>query len=240
MKEEGIPLTHYGIRLDSGDLAYMSKKARKMLDEAGFQDAVIAASSDLDEHLIYSLKNQGGSHYLLGRGNQPDHLPDCPAFGGVYKLAAIQNEKENSSPRSSCPKIRKRSRTRAIKPSTGFYDKTTGKIRADLICLADETFDEKKDMIIFDPPGNLEKNKDPGRLLYPAGTSGSGIPRRANAYIRLPLSWRSGITVRRKRIPFGMRQSGSTIPIRYTWICPTNCLKIKACLLEQMSMDALK
>ena len=61
MKEEGIPLTHYGIRLDSGDLAYMSKKARKMLDEAGFQDAVIAASSDLDEHLIYSLKNQGAA-----------------------------------------------------------------------------------------------------------------------------------------------------------------------------------
>ena len=61
MREAGIPLTFYGIRLDSGDLAYMSKKARKMLDEAGFPDAVISASSDLDEYLITSLKNQGAT-----------------------------------------------------------------------------------------------------------------------------------------------------------------------------------
>ena len=92
MKEAGIPLKNYGIRLDSGDLAYMSKKARKMLDDAGYPDATIAASSDLDEHLIYSLKNQGAAITSWGVGTNLITSKDCPAFGGVYKLAAIQNE----------------------------------------------------------------------------------------------------------------------------------------------------
>ena len=73
MREAGIPLTFYGIRLDSGDLAYLSKKARKMLDEAGFPDAVISASNDLDEYLIDSLKVQGCKITLLGRRHSSDH-----------------------------------------------------------------------------------------------------------------------------------------------------------------------
>ena len=73
MREAGIPLTFYGIRLDSGDLAYLSKKARKMLDEAGFPDAVISASNDLDEYLIDSLKVQGCNNYVLGRRHSSDH-----------------------------------------------------------------------------------------------------------------------------------------------------------------------
>ena len=80
MKEAGIPLKNYGIRLDSGDLAYMSKQARKLLDAAGFTDAVIAASSDLDEHLIYSLKNQGAAITSWGCGHQPDYLQRLPCF----------------------------------------------------------------------------------------------------------------------------------------------------------------
>ena len=73
MREAGIPLTFYGIRMDSGDLAYLSKKVRKMLDEAGFPDAVISASNDLDEYLIESLKLQGCCDHLLGCWNKPDH-----------------------------------------------------------------------------------------------------------------------------------------------------------------------
>lgn len=91
MREAGIPLTSYGIRLDSGDLAYMSKKARKMLDDAGFPDATIAASSDLDEYLINSLKSQGAAITLWGVGTNMITSKDCPAFGGVYKLAAVQD-----------------------------------------------------------------------------------------------------------------------------------------------------
>ena len=92
MREAGIDLTFYGIRLDSGDLAYMSKKARKMLDEAGFSDAVISASSDLDEYLIESLKLQGATIRSWGVGTNLITSADNPAFGGVYKLAAIKGD----------------------------------------------------------------------------------------------------------------------------------------------------
>ena len=93
MKEAGIPLTFYGIRLDSGDLAYLSKKAKKMLDDAGFPDAVISASNDLDESLINSLKIQGAAINSWGVGTNLITSKDCPSFGGVYKLAAILDKK---------------------------------------------------------------------------------------------------------------------------------------------------
>ena len=80
MRETGIPLTFYGIRLDSGDLAYLSKKAKKMLDEAGFPDAVISASNDLDETLIASLKMQGAADQLLGCRHEPDHIQGLPVL----------------------------------------------------------------------------------------------------------------------------------------------------------------
>ena len=79
-----------GIRLDSGDIAYLSKKARKMLDEAGFTNAIISASSDLDEYLINSLKTQGCTVTSWGVGTNLITSSDNPAFGGVYKLAAIK------------------------------------------------------------------------------------------------------------------------------------------------------
>ena len=92
MKDAGVKLTRYGIRLDSGDLAYLSKKARKMLDEAGFPDAVISASNDLDENLITSLKIQGAQIRSWGVGTHLITSKDCPSFGGVYKLAAIKDK----------------------------------------------------------------------------------------------------------------------------------------------------
>lgn len=78
MKASGIDLKGYGIRIDSGDLAYLSKKAYEMLDAAGFGDAIISASSDLDEYLIYSLKTQADQ--LLGRWYQHDHLQRLPCL----------------------------------------------------------------------------------------------------------------------------------------------------------------
>ena len=80
MRDAGIPLTFYGIRLDSGDLAYLSKKARKMLDDAGFPDAVISASNDLDEYLIDSLKIQGAAINVLGCRHKPDYLQGLPVL----------------------------------------------------------------------------------------------------------------------------------------------------------------
>ena len=99
MREAGIPLTFYGIRLDSGDLAYLSKKARKMLDDAGFTDAVISASNDLDEYLIDSLKAQGCTVTSWGVGTHMITSKNWPSFGGVYKLAAIMDENGNFVPK---------------------------------------------------------------------------------------------------------------------------------------------
>ncbi|MDU7537901.1 MAG: nicotinate phosphoribosyltransferase, partial [Peptostreptococcaceae bacterium] len=88
MKAAGISMDSYGIRLDSGDLAYLSKQARRMLDDAGHEDAVISASCDLDEYLIADLKRQGAEISLWGVGTKLITSDDCPSFGGIYKLAA--------------------------------------------------------------------------------------------------------------------------------------------------------
>ena len=99
MREAGIPLTYYGIRMDSGDLAYLSKQVRKMLDAAGFTDAVISASNDLDEYLIESLKLQGATITSWGVGTNLITAKDNPAFGGVYKLAAVRDADGNFQPK---------------------------------------------------------------------------------------------------------------------------------------------
>ena len=82
MREEGIQSKSFGIRLDSGDLAYLSKKARKMLDDAGFPEAKISASNDLDEYLIHDLKQQGAAIDVWGVGTHLITSKDCPSFGG--------------------------------------------------------------------------------------------------------------------------------------------------------------
>lgn len=159
MKAAGIPLSFYGIRLDSGDLAYLSKKARKMLDDAGFPDAVISASNDLDEFLIDSLKVQGAAITSWGVGTNLITSKDCPAFGGVYKLAAVKDKDG-----SFIPKIKLSENTEKItnpgnKTIYRIYEKDSGKIKADLICLVDETFDEKEPLLLFDPLEPWKKTK---------------------------------------------------------------------------------
>ncbi len=160
MRDSGIELKNYGIRLDSGDLAYISKKAKKMLDAAGFEDAVIAASSDLDEYLINSLKSQGATITSWGVGTNMITSSDNPAFGGVYKLAAMYNKETGEF----IPKIKLSENTEKVtnpgnKKILRIYDKETGKIRADLICLVDEEYDESQDLIIFDPIETWKKTK---------------------------------------------------------------------------------
>ncbi len=182
MRESGMELKNYGIRLDSGDLAYMSKRARQMLDAAGFTDAVISASSDLDEYLIDSLKTQGSAITSWGVGTNMITSKDNPAFGGVYKLAAVYNEETGEF----VPKIKLSENTEKItnpgnKKILRIYDKATGKIRADLICLDDETFDESEDMIIFDPIETWKKTKIKGgtytlrELLVPVFKKGECV-----------------------------------------------------------------
>ena len=166
MREAGIPLTSYGIRLDSGDLAYLSKKARKMLDDAGFKDAVISASNDLDEFLIDSLKVQGAAITSWGVGTSLITSKDCPAFGGVYKLAAIKDQDGNFVPKIKLSENSEKVTNPGNKTIYRIYEKQSGKIKADLICLVDERFNEEDSLLFFDPIEPREKTKLAGRR-YP-------------------------------------------------------------------------
>lgn len=159
MQEEGIPLTFYGIRLDSGDLAYLSKKARKMLDEAGFTDAIISASNDLDEFLIDSLKAQGAAITSWGVGTHLITSKDCPSFGGVYKLAAIMDINGNFIPKIKLSENSEKITNPGNKTIYRIYEKNTGKVKADLICLVGETFDENQPLLLFDPLEPWKKTK---------------------------------------------------------------------------------
>ena len=139
-----------GIRLDSGDLAYLSNKAREMLDEAGFENAIICASGDLDETLIRSLKEQGARIDTWGVGTKLITSADMPALGGVYKLAAVyENGKE-------IPKIKLSDTTEKItnpgvKEVLRIYDAATDKAIADYIVRAGERVDTSKPLTIFHP-----------------------------------------------------------------------------------------
>ena len=141
----------YGIRLDSGDLAYLSKEARKMLDAAGFTNAIISASSDLDEYLIDSLKTQGAKITSWGVGTNLITSKDCPAFGGVYKLAAVKVGDEEFVPKIKLSENTEKITNPGNKTVYRIYEKANGKLKADLICLVDVEFDESKDLVIFDP-----------------------------------------------------------------------------------------
>ena len=159
MREAGIKPKSYGIRLDSGDLAYLSKKARKMLDAAGFEDAVIAASNDLDEFLINDLKIQGAAITSWGVGTNLITSKDCPSFGGVYKLAAIQNEAGEFVPKIKISENTEKITNPGNKTIYLIYDKETGKMRADLICFVDETFDPSEDLLLFDQNATWKKTR---------------------------------------------------------------------------------
>ena len=159
MKERGVTLTKYGIRLDSGDLAYLSKKARKMLDAAGYPEASICASNDLDEYLIHDLKMQQAAIDSWGVGTHLITSKDCPSFGGVYKLAAIQD-----TDGSFVPKIKLSENTEKItnpgnKTIQRIYEKENGKIKADLICFEDEVLNPEEDLLLFDPVETWKKTK---------------------------------------------------------------------------------
>ena len=157
MREAGIPLTFYGIRLDSGDLAYLSIQARRMLDEAGFPDAVISASNDLDEFLIDSLKAQGAKITSWGVGTNLITSKDCPAFGGVYKLAAIwDKEKQEFIPRIKISENTEKITNPGNKTIYRIYD-NNGKIKADLIAFSDEHYSEDEPLLLFDPVETWKK-----------------------------------------------------------------------------------
>lgn len=139
-----------GIRLDSGDITYLTKKARKMLDDAGFTDCKIVVSNSLDENIIRDIILQGAKIDSFGVGERLITAKSNPVFGGVYKLVAKEENGE------IVPKIKISENPEKItnphfKKVYRIYDKQNGKATADLICVHDEVVDETKPLEIFDP-----------------------------------------------------------------------------------------
>ena len=159
MKAAGISMDSYGIRLDSGDLAYLSKQARRMLDDAGHEDAVISASCDLDEYLIADLKRQGAEISLWGVGTKLITSDDCPSFGGIYKLAAERKTGGEFIPKIKISDNPEKVTNPGIKKVLRIYDKTTGKLKVDLIALEEETIDTNQDLVVRDPKARWKKMK---------------------------------------------------------------------------------
>lgn len=138
------------IRIDSGDITYLSKKARKMLDEAGFSDCRIVASNALDEYLIRDMSLQGAKVDLFGVGERLITAASSPVFGGVYKLSAIERE-GRIEPRIKISENVNKITNPGFKKLWRLFDRNTGKAIADLITLNDEIIDETKPYVLFDP-----------------------------------------------------------------------------------------
>ena len=153
LKEKGYkPL---GIRLDSGDLAYLSKTARKMLDDAGFTEAIICASGDLDEYSITSLKNQGAKIDLWGVGTRLITSDKTPSLGGVYKLSAIEENGKIKAKIKISDNLVKITNP-GFKTVYRIYNNENMAL-ADLVCLKDENIDENKPLTIFHPVETWKK-----------------------------------------------------------------------------------
>jgi nicotinate phosphoribosyltransferase len=145
--------------LDSGDFAYLSKKARQMLDEAGFPEAKICASGDLDERSISSLMQQGAKIDIWGVGTKLITSEDLPALGGVYKLSAVFHDDGTITPKIKMSDNSEKVTTPGFKTLYRMYDKHTGMAIADLITLADEVIDESKNITIFHPIDTWKKKE---------------------------------------------------------------------------------
>ena len=146
-----LGITKCGIRLDSGDMAYLTRKARKMLDDAGWTECKITVSNSLDEHLIQELLRQGACIDAFGVGERLITARSEPVFGGVYKLAAVEAEDGTLVPRIKISENVAKITNPHFKKIYRFYGNDTGKAIADYLCVHDEVVDDSKDLEIFDP-----------------------------------------------------------------------------------------
>lgn len=152
-KEVLLPkgITKCAIRLDSGDLAYLTRKARRMLDEAGLPFCKIVVSNSLDEYIIRDILNQGAKIDAFGVGERLITSKSDPVFGGVYKIAAIEDARGNIVPKIKVSENIAKITNPHYKKLYRLYDKENGKAIADLICIHDEVIDDTKPLEIFDP-----------------------------------------------------------------------------------------
>lgn len=148
-----------GIRIDSGDITYLSRKARKMLDEAGLTECKICISNSLDEKLIEDLIYQGACIDSFGVGERLITSKSDPVFGCVYKLAAIENENNEIIPKIKVSENAAKITNPGFKKIIRIYDNISNKALADLICLHDEIININDDLEIFDPEATWKRKK---------------------------------------------------------------------------------
>ncbi len=146
-----LGITKCGIRLDSGDMTYLTKKARKMLDEAGWTGCEISVSNSLDEYIIQDLIRQGAQIDMFGVGERLITARSEPVFGGVYKLVAIEREDGSVEPKIKISENVGKITNPHFKKLYRFYGNDTGKAIADYLCVYDEEVDDSEDLLIFDP-----------------------------------------------------------------------------------------
>lgn len=156
LKPKGI--TKCGIRLDSGDMTYLSKKARKMLDNAGYKECKIVASNSLDEYIIRDIILQGAKIDVFGVGERLITSKSDPVFGGVYKLCALQNENGEIIPKIKISENTIKITNPHFKKLYRIFDNETGKAEADLLCVYDETINTKE-LELFDPNDTWKTKK---------------------------------------------------------------------------------
>ena len=155
LKPKGI--TKCGIRLDSGDMAYLTQKARKMLDDAGWTECQISVSNSLDEYIIQDILRQGAKIDMFGVGERLITARSEPVFGGVYKLAAVVNDDGEIVPKIKISENVGKITNPHFKKLYRFIGKDTGKAIADYLCVHDETVDDSKDIEIFDPEATWKR-----------------------------------------------------------------------------------
>ena len=158
-KEVLLPqgITKCAIRLDSGDLTYLSRKARKMLDAAGLTECSIVASNSLDEYIIRDLLLQGAQIDSFGVGERLITSKSEPVFGGVYKLAAVEDKEGNIIPKIKVSENPAKITNPHFKKVYRIFENETGKAMADLICVHDEVIDPSQPLELFDPEATWKR-----------------------------------------------------------------------------------
>ena len=174
-----LGITKCGIRLDSGDLAYLTRKAREMLDEAGWTECKISVSNSLDEYLIQDMLLQGAQIDLFGVGERMITAKSEPVFGGVYKLVAIEEPDGTVIPKIKVSENVEKITIPHFKKVYRLYGRDTGKAIADYITVHDETVDDTKGLIIFDPMATWKRkdvyNFEARELLVPIFKNGKRV-----------------------------------------------------------------
>ena len=169
-------ITNCAIRLDSGDLTYLSKKARKMLDEAGLPQCKIVASNSLDEYIIRDLLQQGACIDSFGVGERLITSKSEPVFGGVYKLSAVERPDGSILPKIKISENPAKITNPHFKKVYRLFENDTGKAIADLICVHDEVIDPSQPLELFDPEATWKRktitNFTVRELLVPIFQSG--------------------------------------------------------------------